>query len=132
MNVGLFMRCRRSAIQVLLIAVYQMHTQYRPVKQGGASNPAAHMMLFGGSDTGGASGGSIIGCATYVPDEIGWSEWQDLNLRPPRPERSAPRCRLLQEVIGGSNSLDAFLPRYLGTKNGLGVACANFSYKTLK
>ncbi len=29
-------------------------------------------------------------CAETVPDTSGkWSEWQDLNLRPPRPERNA-------------------------------------------
>src|SRR5215471_2578527 len=41
-----------------------------------------------------------------------WSEWQDLNLRPPRPERGAlPDCATLRlevrSYIGGRHSLQA-------------------------
>src|SRR5258707_4557641 len=36
-----------------------------------------------------------------------WSEWQDLNLRPPRPERGAlPDCATLRCQAGGSYSGD--------------------------
>jgi hypothetical protein len=34
-----------------------------------------------------------------VPTAVGWSEWQDLNLRPPRPERGAlPGCATLRNA----------------------------------
>src|SRR6516225_10073022 len=44
-----------------------------------------------------------------------WSEWQDLNLRPPRPERGAlPDCATLRlevrSYIGGGHSLQARAP----------------------
>src|ERR1700688_1548951 len=37
--------------------------------------------------------------SAHAPDK--WSEWQDLNLRPPRPERGAlPDCATLRLVAG--------------------------------
>ena len=38
-----------------------------------------------------------------------WSEWQDLNLRPPRPERGAPQAAELMDeeliaIIAGASS----------------------------
>src|SRR4029077_6689811 len=45
--------------------------------------------------------GAAFGLAAQVLDLFGeyWSEWQDLNLRPPRPERGAlPGCATLRRA----------------------------------
>src|SRR4051794_19199615 len=45
--------------------------------------------------------GVVDSCGKSASAEGGWSEWQDLNLRPPRPERGAlPDCATLRLKAG--------------------------------
>src|SRR3974377_552832 len=63
-------------------------------------------------------------CGKSAPWEWSWSEWQDLNLRPPRPERGAlPDCATLRLEAGliTSAPLNASLRKAMTAQPGTRV-----------